>query len=483
MKLVSKERLQKEIESVYKPLALRSGLSALPFTELSDRDFENLVYCLIRTETENNGPVDFDDVALMQGVGERGRDCVLYQNGHVVGAVQCKNLKERMTRPAIIRELIKFLLFSLLDNEIRPKAKDFKYHLYAPGGLTEPAIKLASAFPLEIEVEIKDGRLNEYLISVIADFESFEHLVKNEPLPEICEALRYLDFKAFEGADLNSRLSQTTKVLSAFFQVTLVAESEIVIQTLEQKWNDAGLNLLTDEALISLRKRLGDVSDSLRVGLGTVDLYGYSMGFIKHIGQAGFEELVKSSSALKAFLDSKLINYIASRIAELVYEEITVPFVREDLILPFTANIINQYLLKAALPKIMESGLPARGASQMYPTVGMGPDELLKLTLDLGLTSQIKVSQGDYSQLPDPDPDRDKRLALFKALRAGCEVDMLEQRFWSDHRKIKRTVTSILEDIVAEFSALRTIIIKDSSFLDNPEEAIKVMTVLKGLGN
>ncbi|ROL94870.1 hypothetical protein BK636_01295 [Pseudomonas chlororaphis] len=481
MEQVSAERLQKEIELGYKPLALRSGLSALPYTELSDRDFENLIYCLMRAETESIPSADFDDVALMQGVGEKGRDCVLYQNGRIVGAVQCKNLKVRMTRPAVIKELIKFLLFALLDNQIMPNPKGFKYHLYVPGGLTGPAISLVSGFAEEIEREVSNGDLLQHLVTVASEFESFECFVDKPPLDKICETLRGLNFKAFEGADINNRLSQNNGVLSSFFQVSLVVESDSLMQKLDEKWNTAGLNFLTDEALIALHARLNGVSENLRVGLGAVDLYGYSMDFVKFLGRGGFEELIRESTKLRNFLDLKLISYLSSKISDFVYEEITLPFINQNLILPFTASVIHQYLLKCALPKMMERSVSAQGMSRMHPTASLGPDELLRHVLEQNITSQIKVAQGDYSQFPDPDPDRAKRLYLFEALRAGCSVDVLEQRFWNDYRIIRRTIGSILSDVIAEFSALRTIVVKDSSFLNNPEEARKVLSALKDI--
>ncbi len=481
MERISNERLKQEIAAGYKPLALDAGLSSLPYVELSDRDFENLVYCLIRSEIENQLEpiIEFDDIALMQGVGERGRDCVLYGQGEVVGSIQCKNLKARMPRPTVIKELIKFLLFSLIDPSIKPATNRFIYHLYAPGGLTGPAIPLSGGFHSEIKTEIDDGRLHEYLRSVVSEYESFERYVGNEPFADICEAMKNLEFKVFESVDLNVRIPKQHKVLTAFFHVTLVVETQAVIQDLEQRWNTAGLNLLTDSSLRSLHSRLGSVDNSHRIGLGTIDLYGYSMSFMRYLDQSGFVELLKKTNDVRSFLDSQLTNFIASKIAGLLFDEITVPFVTSGIIIPFTASIINQYLLKAALPKLVEASEPSSMFSMMHPTALLSDQELLMLVLNYNIDGQIRVSKGDYSIFPNPDPDRIKRLQLFEMLRDGCDVSLLEDRFWKDYALVKRVAASILSDVISEFSGIRTVIIKDSSFLRDSAEAVNVLAALK----
>ena len=63
-----------------------------PYFNLTDRQFEILLYLLFKTDVEK-GKFEgkFDDVSLMTGVGERGRDCELYYRGDKVGLVQCKH--------------------------------------------------------------------------------------------------------------------------------------------------------------------------------------------------------------------------------------------------------------------------------------------------------------------------------------------------------------------------------------------------------
>ena len=120
MERISKEIIESEINREYKPNAYQAGYKTLPFNDLSDRDFEILIYQLIRERIKNSHEIRFDDIALMQGVGEQGRDCCLYKDGQVAGVAQCKKYKERLTKPSVIKEILKFLMYSIVDNTIFP---------------------------------------------------------------------------------------------------------------------------------------------------------------------------------------------------------------------------------------------------------------------------------------------------------------------------------------------------------------------------
>jgi hypothetical protein len=55
----------------------------LPFNSLNDRAFEILIYQIFKDKIErdeNNIRNKFNSVYLMQGVGEKGRDCSAAQN-------------------------------------------------------------------------------------------------------------------------------------------------------------------------------------------------------------------------------------------------------------------------------------------------------------------------------------------------------------------------------------------------------------------
>src|SRR5215211_6619549 len=117
---ISEEQIQSELSGNYKPLTIESGITTFTFSDLSDREFELLSYLLIKEKIETDSFGNHSDIALMQGVAERGRDCVLYKNGEVSGLIQCKKYQARFTKPQFLKELIKFSLFAIKDPAILP---------------------------------------------------------------------------------------------------------------------------------------------------------------------------------------------------------------------------------------------------------------------------------------------------------------------------------------------------------------------------
>ena len=52
----------------------------IPYEKLSDREFEVLSYLIFkRNKVEKNK--EYDSINLMQGIREKGRDCILYKAG------------------------------------------------------------------------------------------------------------------------------------------------------------------------------------------------------------------------------------------------------------------------------------------------------------------------------------------------------------------------------------------------------------------
>jgi hypothetical protein len=108
----------------------------------------------------------------MKGVGERGRDVVVYgSNGRVREVIQCKNLGKRFTAPELRKELLKLALHNFLDASILDEST-VTYELWCPGDLTEPAAKFIDTWPREWTTE----SLAESAAEVIAAYEAFKGL-------------------------------------------------------------------------------------------------------------------------------------------------------------------------------------------------------------------------------------------------------------------------------------------------------------------
>lgn len=71
-----------------------------PYSSLpNDRDFERLLYYIFQKERDNKELLcRCDEVVLMQGTKERGRDISLKLGSENVGLVQCKKYTKPLTR-------------------------------------------------------------------------------------------------------------------------------------------------------------------------------------------------------------------------------------------------------------------------------------------------------------------------------------------------------------------------------------------------
>ncbi|MFN0248119.1 MAG: hypothetical protein ACKV2T_14610, partial [Kofleriaceae bacterium] len=88
---------------------------ALSFAHLGHRTFEVLVYRLL----SRRAALTNSRVTLMQGVGDGGRDVICHNaDGRLELIAQCKLLKERLTYPALVRELLKLSLHRYLEPDV-----------------------------------------------------------------------------------------------------------------------------------------------------------------------------------------------------------------------------------------------------------------------------------------------------------------------------------------------------------------------------
>jgi hypothetical protein len=110
----------------------------LPFHLLGGRRFEILAYLYFRDAP----PEENAAVTLVKSSGDKGRDVLIHSNGSLRTVIQCKALEGALSRPALVRELVKLALFNRLEHFL-PKA-GIEYQIWAPGGLSEPASTLVA---------------------------------------------------------------------------------------------------------------------------------------------------------------------------------------------------------------------------------------------------------------------------------------------------------------------------------------------------
>ena len=470
-KIVSEDQLDLEISSSYRPMAIESGIMLLPFGDLGDREFETLAYLLVKQEIKDSIHPNISSIALMQGVAERGRDCVLYEDGAICGLIQCKKYNARLTRPQTIKEIIKFILFSIIDNSILPDPEDFEYKLYVSNDFTEPTIALLHSFNTEIETEISNGKIQDYINSVIQDYESFKDLKETPPISKVIDLLKQIKVSGSNAIDLSSRVSKCGSLLSTFFKVTSVVDLQSSDKQIRKALDDYGLKLLTDADLKVLQDRIKKTKEEDRINLGFIDFFGYNTEFFKFLKGEPFKEIITKTADLKTTLNKYLIDYMNRKIHESIYKEITVKLLNNGLIHPFSVGIAAPYLFSRLSIKLLSSNFPKSILKKLSPEAEESKDDLIsKISKTLYQTSE-QVMNGDYSQLTGTKSEIDYKIQIFDHLHTGfTNIDDAVATFNEDIKRIQPVLDKIEDLISSIFADEKTIIIKDGSFLDSKDE-------------
>ena len=150
MNFIDTNEIENEEKNISKVDWIEPNISQIPYNALGGRNFEILVFRLFEKEV----PKVYEDsevkVCLMEGVGDQGRDVSFVINGHVDGVVQCKNWKEKFSKPLLIKEIIKTSLFMKLGGELQYFNN---YWIVAPEGCTSDAKNLIRNFSSLIKQE------------------------------------------------------------------------------------------------------------------------------------------------------------------------------------------------------------------------------------------------------------------------------------------------------------------------------------------
>ncbi|WP_159745762.1 restriction endonuclease, partial [Chryseobacterium sp. 8AT] len=108
---INQDTIETTILTANKPTAISN--SPYPLNSLDDRVFEILTYSIFKkriSEKDTEIYPIYDDVLLMQGVGDKGVDCVLTKENKFSAFIQCKKYSKNLSDSQILLELTKFSL-------------------------------------------------------------------------------------------------------------------------------------------------------------------------------------------------------------------------------------------------------------------------------------------------------------------------------------------------------------------------------------
>lgn len=198
----------------------------------SDRRFEELIYSIYKKkiETDPTWKGLYDDIALMQGVGEKGRDCVLYNKGIIRGVMQCKKYESRISKPDCIKEILKFVLYSFFDSLVLPDANNFTYYFIVSEGFSGPAADYLDSFNEEI---IKEPQLENWFNELKSKYNaSLGNLDYKAILPDLSKKLAAIRICRRTPQELDIELSAPycQSIIPLFFEVRTVTDNSRIDQ-------------------------------------------------------------------------------------------------------------------------------------------------------------------------------------------------------------------------------------------------------------
>ncbi|WP_264522964.1 NACHT domain-containing protein [Flavobacterium sp. N502536] len=205
---------------------------SFPFTQLNDRVFEIMLYQIfqLRIETKDSSLNEkYDGVSLMQGVGERGRDCILTKKGANVGLIQCKQINKNITKPEVLKEILKFVLHYINDESLISDLNNFTYYLAVSKGFAETSITLLSNFNKSFKSEDIQYYCEE-LISKNASLKTIKYFDKRK---DIYKVLEKIEVKSIHPADLSRYLFEHDSLIKCFFRVLTMTDNALLESIIE----------------------------------------------------------------------------------------------------------------------------------------------------------------------------------------------------------------------------------------------------------
>ncbi|MFT3739585.1 MAG: ATP-binding protein [Breznakibacter sp.] len=192
---------------------------------LNDRRFEEFVrdlYCQdIQQGIFGN---EFDDITLLDGIREQGRDCILHKNGNNVGVIQCKRYKNGLNKPESAKEIIKFCLYSILHPNFIYDINTFEYHFVCSNGFSNPAVLFLKSFSDEI---LQEEDLEKWINQVIQDNKTLGRIDFDQIKNQLYGVLSNINIIPIIGTELDRRLSleHNKNLYDKYFEVKKVVDN------------------------------------------------------------------------------------------------------------------------------------------------------------------------------------------------------------------------------------------------------------------
>lgn len=204
-----------------KPIALAN--KRFPYNDIADdRRFEDLLFAIVSCKINGNGFYQYDDASLMPGVGEKGRDITLYKGGKICGVIQCKKHIKNISLNELGEDLTKYILHSLIDNELIPDKANFTYYIATSTGLTTDCSDFVDQFSVK---SIDSKKIVEWVEKNCRKYKGLEIFHQgSEVISKVLEICSNIKVKKITPSHLDIFLSETDceNIIPSFFEVRTI---------------------------------------------------------------------------------------------------------------------------------------------------------------------------------------------------------------------------------------------------------------------
>ncbi|PZO33526.1 MAG: hypothetical protein DCE86_04400 [Flavobacteriaceae bacterium] len=213
--------LEPEIsEDLRKPVPIEN--KSFPYTLIADsRRFEELLYSIYKSKIDNSELTNFNNISLMSGVSEQGRDSVMFKNGKACAVIQCKKYTTNLSKDEFGKEITKLILYSLLDDRIIPDPNDFTYYIAVAKDFTADCRALIDNFNSQI---LAEPNLEEWLKSNL-QMPTLQSLKTGDYKTEFRDILSKIKVKKIVPQELDLELIGKPQLAQLFFAVRSVTDN------------------------------------------------------------------------------------------------------------------------------------------------------------------------------------------------------------------------------------------------------------------
>lgn len=228
---ISSVAIEREVNKINRSNAF-SGRE-FPLNDLSDREFEILIYHLFKKRIEAKDPSlnsQYETASLMPGVGEKGRDILLTGRNKFAGIVQCKKYAKNLTKPEVAKEIVKFLLNTILDSSLLPNPTNFKYYIACSTGFASTAIEFIDTLR---EGQIPESELRSWVIELSGQYKHLEKISFDDIKDDLRLKLQTVSFEKIVPADISLWLETYVSVTKRFFKILTVTDNTLIEKAIE----------------------------------------------------------------------------------------------------------------------------------------------------------------------------------------------------------------------------------------------------------